>query len=353
MHVLTFSLVFVFPVALVAGAIAGGAWPLVVVALAFVVLPLVDLAGGEDTENPDDAAVAARGANPLYDALLFAWVPIQLAVVAMSVSLAPTLDPLAFVALAFGTAVTTGAGGINIAHELMHRANPAHKAAAEILMTAVSYPWFCVEHVLGHHRNVATPLDPGTSRLGETLYAFLPRTLSGGLRSAWRLEAARVARRGVTGLGDRRVRMLSTLLVTHAAAALLGGPLGWGMFALQSLVAILLLETINYIEHYGLLRAPNADGSGYERVRPIHSWNSPHRVTGRFLFQLPRHADHHAYASRPYWALRHHADAPAMPLGYPSMVVLALFPPLWFRVMDERVAALHTVRTGGPAFELP
>jgi alkane 1-monooxygenase len=254
--------------------------------------------------------------------------------VGWALSGAPVLD---IVLLAVGTGVLTVGGGINIAHELMHRSRPLDQALAEVLMTSVSYPWFCVEHVLGHHRNVATPADPATARPGESVYAFLPRTLVGGLRSAWALERDRVRRRKLAPFGprDRRTRYGAWLVLMYGTLA----ALGWQavlFFAVQSLVAVLLLEVTNYLEHYGLQRAP-LPGGRFERVQPHHSWNSAHRLTGRFLFNLPRHADHHAWASRPYWQLRHWPDAPQLPAGYTTMLIVALVPPLWRAIMDPRV----------------
>ena len=172
------------------------------------------------------------------------------------------------------------------------------------------------------------------------MYAFWPRTVGGGLASAWRLESARVERRGKAwSLTDRRLRHPLLLVGTLALAVALGGVAGLVLFVLQSLVAITLLEVVNYVEHYGLQRAEVA--GRYERVQPHHSWNATHRLTNWFLFNLPRHADHHAWAHRPYMELRAWPDAPALPLGYPTMVLIALVPPLWFHIMDPRVAAVR------------
>lgn len=210
----------------------------------------------------------------------------------------------------------------------------------------VSYPHFCVEHVRGHHRRVATLEDPATARLGEALPAFLARSIGGGLASAWRLEAQRAARerRVPWALRDARLRQPLLMTALWTGTALAFGATGLLAFALQGVVAVLLLETINYVEHYGLRRRELAPGR-WERVGPEHSWNSARLVSNGYLFNLERHSDHHELASRPYEQLRHREKAPQLPAGYSLMLLLAWLPPLWFRIMDSR-ARTRTARAG-------
>jgi alkane 1-monooxygenase len=200
--------------------------------------------------------------------------------------------------------------------------------------------------VLGHHRAVATPDDPATSRRGESLYRFYPRTVLGGLRSAWVLERERCAKKQTPWWNprDRRSRYVLVLAASYVGVAWIFGPFGLALFVAQGVVAFSLLEVINYIEHYGLARRQLASGK-YERVLPQHSWNSAHRVSNYYLFNLARHSDHHYLASREYDRLRHHGDAPQLPTGYVGMVILALFPPLWFHVMDKRLGAWQAQHT--------
>lgn len=318
----------------------GGPWPLVVPAFVFGVVPLADLVLGRDETD--------HGPHRWTDDVpLWTWVPTQLLTIGALVATAPGRSPVELALATGAVGIVSGAAGITIAHELVHRKGASERAMAEVLMTSVSYPWFCVEHVLGHHRNVATPSDPATSRLGESVYAFLPRTLVGSFRSFWRLEGAYAGRRGIRPWDprDRRLRYLAVLAGTHVAIALWAGPAGWLAFVGQSAVAILLLEVVNYVEHYGLLRRETGPGE-YERVRPHHSWNATHWLSGAFLLHLPRHADHHAHAARPYRDLRAFPDAPALPWGYATAVIVALFPPLWRRAMDPRVAAARSAAPG-------
>ena len=320
---------------------AGGAWPLVVPLVVFGLVPVADVLVGRD--EGDEGHTHDRW----FDLPLFLWVPVQLAAIGWLVWAAPGLSWTTLLCGSFATGILGGAGGITIAHELTHRKSPVARAAAEVLMASVTYTWFCVEHVLGHHRNVATPRDPATSRFGESVYAFLPRTLLGGLTSFWAIERDYAGRRGIRPWDprDRRLRYLAVLALLHGGVLAVVGPAGWLAFALQSLVAVLLLEVINYVEHYGLERRMGPSGEP-ERVRPHHSWNSTERLTGAFLFSLPRHADHHAFAARPYGDLRAWPGAPQLPWGYATAVMVALVPPLWRNVMDPRVVAARAAATG-------
>lgn len=349
LRALPFGLVFLLPASVALGAALGGAWTFFTAAFVFVLTPLVDAVLPTRTENvPDERAGPAWA----YDAWLVLWVPSQLALIGYGLFevTGGARTPLEQVGLTLGIGISTGGAGITIAHELMHRKEAWARALAEALMSSVTYAHFCVEHVLGHHKNVATPEDPASSRKGESVYAFLPRTLLGGLVSAWRLETKRCRSLGITpgSLRDRRMRYAVVQIAIYAGVFAAFGPKGALFFAAQSLVAVLLLEVINYVEHYGLARKKTASGR-YERVKPTHSWNSPHRLTAYYLFNLPRHADHHYLASRPYRMLRHFEDSPQLPAGYAGMVVVALAPPLWRRLMDPRVDAYNAGRAPAAA----
>jgi alkane 1-monooxygenase len=206
----------------------------------------------------------------------------------------------------------------------------------------VSYLHWGIEHVSGHHRRAATPEDPATARYGEALPAFLVRSVTGSFVSAWRIEVARNERRGRSPLGNRVLWGVVVSCGLTLAIGLALGPKAVAFFLAQSAVAIVLLETINYVEHYGLERRQIRPGV-YERVTPLHSWNSSQRLTNTLLFNLQRHSDHHAHAARPYYQLRHYPESPQLPTGYAGMALLAMVPPLWRRVMNPRVQA-HRAR---------
>lgn len=347
-RVIPFFMVFMLPALLVIGVELGGLWTVVPLIFTFGLIPTLDAALEQDRENQPESV----GHQRIFDVPILLWVPVQLAttVYVLHGCAAGELGGLEIAGVIVSLGIINGAGGINIAHELMHRKTRLHRAGAEILMTSVSYTHFCVEHVLGHHRNVATPEDPATSRYGESLYRFYPRSLLGGLRSAWNLEGERCRSRAIPAwsLRNRRLRYPLILAAVYLLVALAFGPLGLAWFVAQGVVGFSLLEGINYIEHYGLARKRLASGK-YERVRPEHSWNSAHRVSNYYLFNLARHSDHHYLASREYDRLRHHDSAPQMPTGYAGMLMLALIPPLWFRVMNPRVEARKAEELGDVA----
>lgn len=218
-----------------------------------------------------------------------------------------------------------------IAHELVHRQhNRFAVAAGRWLLAAVADTQFAIAHLYGHHRHVGTPMDPATARRGETLYRFVGRSAVGQLASAWYFEAERLDRRGEAVWGWRN-RFLRGQAMTALIVAVVAVGAGW-----QALLGYLLCvacakfvyESVNYIQHYGLVRVPGA------RIEPRHSWDSAAPLSSAYLLNLTRHADHHARASVPYWRLRLHADAPALPGGYFSMVLVAMVPPLWRRTLE-------------------
>jgi len=346
---LPFTLVYLLAVTLPVGMWLGGFATFLTPLVVFVALPLVDRAAGHSTA----LAGSEDSSNPWFDRLVRAWVPAQLALV-LTVLHHVTHRPLTgyeWAGLLVSTAIITSGIGITVAHELMHRKAPADRALAEVLMLMASYPHFCIEHVLGHHRNVGTPNDPATSRLGESLYAFYVRVVSGGLRSAVHLERERIRKRGIRWY-DPRNRLLRYAVELAAGYAFVALLFGWGglvFYVAQGVVAATLLEMINYVEHYGLAR--QRAGDRWETVRPHHSWNANNRVSNWWLFNLQRHADHHAYASRPYWQLRAVENGPQLPASYPVMVLLAMVPPLWRRVMDPLAAAQNGSRSDGPLRE--
>lgn len=338
-----FYLVFAIPALVVLGVTAGGWWSGAVVAFVFGAVPAFDAWLGHDRRNPKEDAAHAR----VSDVPMLLWVVAQITVLAWWIAReadSPVGLGLALSTLSVG--LMTGGIGITVAHELMHRKSRGERALAEVLMSCVSYTHFCIEHVYGHHRNVATPLDPASSRLGENVYRYLPRTIIGGLVSAWSIEAERMTKSGhaVWHWKNRMLRYAAVQLAIYATLVLLLGGVAALLWAAQSLVAISLLEVINFVEHYGLARRELAPGK-YERVQPRHSWNASQRVSNWLLFNLQRHSDHHFLASRPYDVLRHYDDVPQLPAGYATMVLVALVPQLWRRIMDPRVLALREVQS--------
>jgi alkane 1-monooxygenase len=234
-----------------------------------------------------------------------------------------------------------GVFGINVGHELGHRINIFEQTMAKMLLLTSQYMHFFIEHNKGHHKRVATPEDPSSARYGEWVYSFYFRSIVFSYFSAWEIAANEVKKKGrpVFSLYNE---MIQFTLIQVAFVALIFFGFGW-LTTLYYLAAagigIALLETVNYIEHYGLQRKELADGK-YERAMPAHSWNSNHIIGRLMLFELSRHSDHHYLASRKYQVLRHHDDSPQMPTGYPGMMLLSLIPPVWFYVMNKRIKAM-------------
>ncbi len=338
--VLSFALVFTVPLSVLVGYGLGGWGLLLTPLLVFGLVPLLDGIIGVDTHNPTPEAPGEQTPGRPYGVVTWLCAPCQIALVIWGAWAAgqPDTGFFAFLGLAVAVGVSSGILGINVSHELQHRieSKPEVFLSRAMLLT-VGYMHWAIEHVAGHHRHVATPRDPATARLGESVYRFLPRSIVGGFRSAWVIESERLRRAGrrLISLHNRVLcYLLMELAVIGALAAFFGGAALF-YWLVQSLAAIVLLEVVNYVEHYGLMR--RGEGERYEPVRVWHSWNASHWLTNRFLFNLQRHSDHHYRPGRRYQRLRHHTASPQLPTGYAGMIVLAMIPPLWRRVMDKRV----------------
>ena len=240
-------------------------------------------------------------------------------------------------------ALSNGGIGITIAHELIHRSNKFEQLLGRILLLSVLYMHFAIEHVRGHHATVATEEDPASAKKGQSFYAFLFPGIYGQFISAWQLESERLAKFKQSKLSLNN-EMIQFMIVQSAFSFLIFYLFGFEYLILFLIVAFLsfsLLEVVNYLEHYGLERQKKSNGR-YEKVTHHHSWNSDHILSRMFLFELTRHSDHHAVASRKYQILRTFDDSPQLPTGYPGMILLALIPPLWFKVMDPLIDKSHS-----------
>ncbi len=303
--------------------------------LVFVAFPLLDIVVGMDASNPPDSVLKWLEQDRYYRLCTYLFIPVQFAGLVFACWLWSSGDLSVFESL--GLAVTMGVVGgiaINTAHELGHKRASMERWLSKVALAQTAYGHFFIEHNRGHHVRVATPEDPASSRLGESFWAFLPRTVIGSLRSAWGIERERLGRGGHSAWSWR-----NDILQAWAMTIVLFGALTavFGLVVLPYLLiqafGFILLEVVNYLEHYGLLRQKREDGR-YERCLPEHSWNSNNVASNVLLYHLQRHSDHHANPTRRYQALRHVDEAPQLPTGYAGMIVLAWFPPLWRRVMD-------------------
>jgi alkane 1-monooxygenase len=307
--------------------------------LVFVGFPLLDIAVGVDASNPPDSVLKWLEQDRYYRWCTYVFIPIQYAGLVFACWLwsSGDLSTLDSVGLALTVGVVGGIA-INTAHELGHKRASSERWLSRVALAQTGYGHFFIEHNRGHHVRVATPEDPASSRLGESFWAFLPRTVAGSLRSAWGIEAARLDRLGKSHRGPHN-DILGAWAMTvglFAVLAVVFGPVVLPYLVVQAVIGFSLLEVVNYLEHYGLLRQKREDGR-YERCLPEHSWNSNNVASNVLLYHLQRHSDHHANPTRRYQALRHVEEAPQLPTGYAGMIVLAWFPPLWRRVMDPRL----------------
>lgn len=307
--------------------------------LVHAVLPVLDWVFGEDASNPPDSALQALDNDRYYSWVLYAYVPIQIGVTIGGAAMIAMMDMPWYdmLGLAISVGVINGIA-INTSHELGHKKDKLDRWLARISLAPTFYGHFYVEHNRGHHKNVATPEDPATSRFGESFWAFWPRTVFGSLRSGWELEAERLKRfnKGVWSTDNENLQSWAMSVVLFGGLLIAFGAVVLPYLLIQAVYGFSLLEVVNYLEHYGLLRRKNPDGR-YERCQPEHSWNSNHTVTNLFLYHLQRHSDHHANPTRKYQTLRHFEDSPQLPSGYAGMITLAYLTPLWFAVMNKRV----------------
>jgi alkane 1-monooxygenase len=349
-----------------------GAWFWIGPIIILGVVPAIDLFAGLDRSNPPDDAIEALEKDKYYRWITYLFLPIQyLGFVAAMWAVtganpaAEILDVLGLTSWVadwapdrltgdlglslvdkVGLAVSIGCIGgigINTAHELGHKREENERWLSKIALAQSFYGHFYIEHNRGHHVRVATPEDPASSRLGENFYQFWPRTVIGSLKSAWRIEKKRYARKN-----QHPFRLGNDVLNAWVMSAVLwGAMIAWlgveilPYLVVQAIVGFSLLEVVNYMEHYGMLRqkvgVPGKER--YERVAPSHSWNSNNIATNVLLYHLQRHSDHHANPTRRYQTLRDFEESPVLPTGYAGMIVLASVPFVWRRVMDKRVLA--------------
>lgn len=314
-------------------------WLWVLPMVIHLLIPLLDTLFGEDFSNPPESAVAGLDRDVFYRVLVYAYVPAQLAGTVFGAWLAVAHDLRWYQLLGLVLSVGGFNGiGIATAHELGHKKAAFEQWLAKVSLAPTWYGHFFVEHNWGHHKRVSTPEDPASARLGQSFWVFLPRTVIGSLRSGWQIEAERLQRQGLRVWSVRNHNLQAWTLSVLLFGGLVAW-LGWAVLPfllLQAVYGASLLEVVNYVEHYGLLRQKDAQGR-YVRCMPEHSWNSNHIVGNILLYHLQRHSDHHAHPTRRYQALRHFPQAPQLPSGYAGMISVAYCPPLWFALMNDRV----------------
>ena len=311
---------------------------------AFGFLPFIELIIPVNKKNLSAVEKELAKNDKIYDWILYLHVPVQYGILGYFLYTITNVQlagyEIAGLILSMGTCC--GVIGINVAHELGHRKAKSAQFLAKMLLLTSLYMHFIIEHNKGHHKNVSTESDPSSARLNEPLYLFYFRTILGTVRSAWEIQLKELQqdKKSFFSLQNEmlifqfvQILFLVIIYFTFSLKALV-------CFIPAAFVGILLLEAVNYIEHYGLRRNKTANNI-YERVQPWHSWNSDHVIGRVVLYELTRHSDHHYSASRKYQILRHSDEAPQLPAGYPAMILLALIPPVYFKIMNPMISKIQ------------
>ena len=356
------------PLAAASGMWMGGYWTLVTPVYVFFMIPLVEWLVGSNPSNHDPEQEERAKASFGYTLLLWSYVPIQYALTgffllklsaggftgpgfgsfeALSVAeftkaMSSPLWLVGVIGATLSLSISNGGIGFTVAHELIHRSSKFEQWLGRALLLTTLYMHFAIEHVYGHHKHVGTDEDAATARKGESFYRFLVRSVPDQYRSAWEIERKRLQKKKKRfwSFSNEMLGFQVTQLAWMGLIFGLMGPVALVLYVASCVLAFSLLEAVNYLEHYGLEREKD-ERDRYEKVDHHHSWNSDHVVSRMFLFELSRHSDHHMVASRHYQVLRSLDDSPQLPTGYPGMILLAMIPPLWFRVMNPLVDRVH------------
>ena len=317
----------------------GGFYNYLAVIFTFVFIPVLEIIVRKSNEKYTDEEKKNRNLDPFFDLLLYLNIPIVFGIFFFSLEkLALASSVYDIIGIILSASIVMATNGINVGHELGHRKSLIARTCSKLLYLPCQYMHFYIEHNFGHHINVATPEDPATARYKQTVYSFWITSVIRTYVSAWeiQLKLLKVSKRSFFSFKNDMVFytlfQLSFLVFIYY---------NFGLYLtllsiLMSIVSFLFLETINYVEHYGLLRKKEPSGR-YERVKPHHSWNSNHTIGRIVLYELTRHSDHHFKSSKKYQVLESLDECPHLPHGYPTSILLSLIPPLWFSIMNPLV----------------
>lgn len=338
MHALRYLTAYTVPLSAFIGLYFGGFWIWLTPIYVFLLIPVGEFIIGPNSFNLSAEEEEIAKKSLVYSLILWFFVPAQWLLTGFLLLQSFHLSGWFLFGAILSTAISNGGIGITIAHELIHRKARWERILGNLLLLPCLYMHFSIEHVRGHHVHVATEEDPATARRGESFYWFWIRTVPQQWLSAWHLESERLQKLKLRSFSYRNQMIWFTLIQVGMICGL-GIFAGWtvaGIFLMCAVLSFSLLEAVNYLEHYGLERQKLPNGR-FEKVNPEHSWNSDHVLSRVFLFELTRHSDHHATASRKYQVLRSFEESPQLPTGYPGMILLALLPPLWYKVMHPMI----------------
>jgi len=317
----------------------GGFYNYLAVIFTFVFIPVLEIIVRKSNEKYTDEEKKNRNLDPFFDLLLYLNIPIVFGIFFFSLEkLALASSVYDIIGIILSASIVMATNGINVGHELGHRKSLIARTCSKLLYLPCQYMHFYIEHNFGHHINVATPEDPATARYKQTVYSFWITSVIRTYVSAWeiQLKLLKVSKRSFFSIKNDMVfytlfQLLFLVFIYY----------NFGLYLtllsiVMSVVSFLFLETINYVEHYGLLRKKEPSGR-YERVKPHHSWNSNHTIGRIVLYELTRHSDHHFKSSKKYQVLESLDECPHLPHGYPTSILISLIPPLWFSIMNPLV----------------
>ncbi len=340
MRDLKYLVAFTIPLVALLSVSFKGVWSFATPVYAFVILPTLELIFPVDNYNLQENETASKLKNKLFDWMLYLNLPIVFGILIFSLLqiTSAQLQTYEVVGLVFSVGIVLGVNGINVGHELGHRQSTNERFIGKALLLPSLYMHFYIEHNFGHHLHAATKEDPATARYNQSVYSFWFTSTLRQYFSAWDIQNKLLKNNNLSFFSTKNDMFWYLVIeaIYMITIFLFFGEFGLLFSILAAVVGFVLLETVNYIEHYGLLRLKTKSGR-YERVKEIHSWNSNHVIGRIVLYELTRHSDHHYKTSKKYQILDCHEESPQMPFGYPTSMVLSLIPPLWFKIMNKRV----------------
>jgi len=337
---LKYLFAYIIPALAVFSIWMGGWWSLSLTIFIFGVIPILGSFLPADKTNILSEIESSRLRIRFFDYVLYLNAPIIYAVLIWSGFHLSNNIPYGIEWFGYTTAlgILFGGVGINVAHELGHRSLRFERLLAKMLLLPSHFTHFIIEHNLGHHKYVATPDDPATARKGENVYSFWIRSTIHSYLNAWKIESNTLKRnnRPFWSFHNQMLIFLALHMLYNLLLLIFFGWIAWIVLFTAGIVGHLLLASTNYIEHYGLLRKRLPSGK-YEPVLPQHSWNADYSFDRVLLYELSRHSDHHYKANRKYQILRSLPEAPYLPWGYSTALIVSLIPPIWFSIMDPKV----------------
>ena len=321
------------------GILNGGPLVYLTVVYTFVFIPILESYTKEGKNTYTDDEKKNRNLDPFFDFLLYLNIPIVFGIFFISLNtLLYSNTYFEIIGIILSSSIVMATNGINVGHELGHRKSLFSRTCSKLLYLPCQYMHFFIEHNYGHHINVATPNDPATAKYKQNLYSFWISSVTKTYLSAWKIQLKLLRVSKLSFFSFKNDMIFYTVFQTLFLIFIY---FNYGLIItlyslIMSIISFLFLETINYVEHYGLLRKIKPNGR-YERVKPHHSWNSNHTIGRIVLYELTRHSDHHFKSSKKYQVLESIQDSPQLPYGYPTSILISFFPPLWFWIMNPLV----------------